>query len=153
MEAIERERQTDALYRMTRELAVAGEPEAQLAIVAHHIGRAVGGEAMVFLLDRLPGGAGAPQWPAEGPLASMDLRMAASWAVEHGEPAGWSAVHGADAEALVVPLKTPTRILGIVVARPEVLEHRLSESQLRTVEALAEQGAIALERGRPPVAL
>jgi two-component system sensor histidine kinase KdpD len=145
-DAVERERQTNALYQMTRELAVAGEADAQVAIAARHIGHAAGGEAIVLLLDRLPGGAGAPQWPAEGPMVSMDVRMAASWAVEHGEPAGWSAVHGADAEAIVVPLKTPTRIVGIAVVRPEVLERRLSEAQLRTIEALGEQAAIALER-------
>lgn len=145
-EAVERERQTNALYQMTRELAVATEIDDQLAIVARHIARAVGGEAVVLPLDRIPGGGAAPQWPVEGLLLSMDMRMAATWAVEHGESAGWSAVHGAGAESLVVPLKSPTRIIGIAVARPEALEPRLSETQLRTVEALAEQAAIALDR-------
>ncbi len=152
LDAVERERQTNALYQMTRELAVAPDSRAQVSIAAQHIGRAAGGEATVLLLDRLPGGAGTPEWPHEGPLVSIDVRMAATWAVEHREAAGWSAVHGADAEALVVPLKSPTRIVGIAVARPEALESRLSETQLRTVEALAEQAAIALERtGRSPL--
>ncbi len=146
-DAAERERQTNALYQMTRELAVAPDSRAQISIAAEHIGRAVGGEATVLLLDRLPKNAGSPEWPTEGPLVSLDVRMAATWAVEHREAAGWSAVHGAGAEALVVPLKSPTRIVGIAVARPEALERRLSETQLRTVEALAEQAAIALERG------
>lgn len=146
LEARERELHADALYRMTRELAVADGTAAQLAIVAQHVGQAATGDATIYLLDRLPGGAGAPEWPSEGSLGSVDVRMSATWAVEHGEPAGWSATHGSDAEALVVPLKSPTRVVGLAVVCPHSIERRLSDAQLLTVETLAEQAAIALER-------
>lgn len=76
--------------------------------------------------------------------------MGATWALEHGEPAGWSAVHGADVEVLIIPLKTPTRIMGLAMVRPDTRGRRLSELQLRTVEALSEQAAIAMERTGEP---
>ena len=48
---------------------------------------------------------GADDWPVGGLFESLDVRIAATWAYENGESAGWGTRHCAEAEVLVVPLK------------------------------------------------
>jgi two-component system, OmpR family, sensor histidine kinase KdpD len=77
---------------------------------------------------------------------SAAVRVAASWAYELGEPAGWCMPRGGEADALLAPLRTASGLLGMVAIRPEDPERRLSESQRDTVLALVELAAGALER-------
>ncbi|NOT09248.1 MAG: DUF4118 domain-containing protein [Gemmatimonadales bacterium] len=141
-EAEEHRRHTEALYAMVRELAAAGAGD-PVAIAARHIGRAAAGDAELLLMERT-------DWPATPPFDSVDVRMAATWAFENGTAAGWSTRHGPEGEAMIAPLKTPNRTLGVAVIRPRNPERTLPESAVRTVEALAEQAAIALERRVSP---
>lgn len=143
-EARERERQAISLYELTRELAVVDLVRDQVPIAERHLARAAHGVTTIYLLQANDSSA-SPSWPGPDP-ADIDVRMAASWAIEHGEPAGWATTHGADAEALAVPLRTPTRVVGVAVIRPERPEDGLPDSLLRTIEALGEQAAIAIER-------
>jgi two-component system, OmpR family, sensor histidine kinase KdpD len=141
------ERRTTALYAMDRELRGAVTPSAVLAIATAHLGSAIGGEAAITLVDEPAAPGVQPTWPTDGVFDSMPVRVSASWAYERGESAGSGTRHGAETEALVVPLKTPDRTLGVVVVRPDPPGRTIDEDERRTVEALA--GLLAAELARP----
>jgi two-component system, OmpR family, sensor histidine kinase KdpD len=139
-EALEREQLAGAQYGLSRELAGAETVPGQVEIVRRHIAQAGRGEALIVLSR-----AGA-SCPDLGVFDSVAVRVAATWAYEHGESAGWATSHCAEAEALAVPLRAPTRVTGIVVLRPDKPDGFLSPSRRRLVEALADQAATAFER-------
>ena len=144
-EAREREQRTAALYDMSRELTDTEGSHDQLAVAASHLGRVAGGEAVLALIDESAPDAGVSDWPSEGIFDSVAVSVAARWAYEHGESAGAGTAHCAEAEALAVPLRTPTRRFGVAVV--SVLPPSLIEvEERRTIEALADQAAAALER-------
>ena len=58
-------------------------------------------------------------------------------ALEQGESAGWGTRHGAEAEALVVPLMSSTRVLGIMIFYPRSADDLLAPQRRRVIEALA----------------
>jgi two-component system, OmpR family, sensor histidine kinase KdpD len=141
----EREQRTAARFAMSRELATVEGIPAQIAVAERHIGEAGSGE-ISLVLDEARGGNLAPRWPDDGVFESVAVRVAASWAHENGESAGWGTTHCAEAEALVVPLRNSGRPMGLVVLKPESPDRILSAAERRTVEALANQAATALER-------
>jgi two-component system sensor histidine kinase KdpD len=144
-EARQRERQTAAMYALSRELSDVTTLPDQLATAGRHFGQAVGAEARIVLVDAGPGKPG-ESWPSDGVFESREVRIAASWAFEKDEAAGWGTSHCAEAEALVVPFRTAGRGLGVVALRPPDPERALDPADLRTVLALVRQGAVALER-------
>ena len=144
-DAGEREARAHALFALSRDLLEAEELQDRLAVATRHISEAGHGEAHVFL-DRSHGALSADDWPAEGLFESLDVRVAAIWAYQHGESAGWGTRHCAEAEALVVPLKSPTRVIGVVTLRPRSLDEAPSPARWEIVEALAHQAAVAFER-------
>jgi two-component system, OmpR family, sensor histidine kinase KdpD len=91
------------------------------------------------------GSAQEPDWPTEGMFDSLAVSVAARWAYQHGEAAGLGTAHCAEAEALVVPLRTAARRLGVAVARPDP-PRVMTRAELLTIEALADQVAATLER-------
>jgi two-component system, OmpR family, sensor histidine kinase KdpD len=144
-EAQEREQRTAALYDLSRELTDTKGSGDQLAVTASHLGRVVGGEAVVTLVDESAADAGVSSWPSEGMFDSVAVSVAARWAYEHGESAGAGTAHCAEAEALAVPLRTPSRRFGVAVVQAEP-PSLIEEAERRTIEALADQAAAALER-------
>jgi two-component system sensor histidine kinase KdpD len=144
LDAQERERRTAAMYGLSRDLTDADGRPAQLATAERHLAQAVGGEATFVLVDESGDGAG-PVWSMDGLLADLETRVAARWAYDHGESAGMGTAHCAEAEALAVPLAVAGRRLGIALAAPEPGGH-ITLAERRTVEALAGQTAMALER-------
>lgn len=147
--ATERERQLSALYQMLRDLAVADSHDKQVAVAARHISGAAGATAEVILVDDLAPGVRPPHWPSSGPFADVAVRLAATWAYEHGEMAGRGTRRAVEADALIAPLKSRTRTLGVVVICAPEPDWIPSEEQRRATQALAEQAAIVLERGEP----
>lgn len=144
-DAGERERRTAALYALSRELNGDESLQAQTTTAARHISADVGGETLIFL-DEWDKETQRRAWPSEGVFGSLAVRVAATWAYEHGESAGWGTSHCAEAEALVVPLRAASRTIGVVTVRPESAHRVLSETERRTIEALADQAAAAFER-------
>jgi len=144
-DAGERERRTAALYALSRELNADGSLQAQTTTAARHISADVGGEALVFL-DGWGKDSQGQAWPSEGVFGSLAVRVAATWAYEHGESAGWGTSHCAESETLVVPLRAASRTIGMVTVRPESADRALSETERRTIEALADLAAAAFER-------
>lgn len=142
----EREQRTAALYALDRELADAVHPDEVLAIAARHLGRAVDGTAVVLEADPLNPGHGLARWPATPVFESPSVRVAAAWAFEQGEAAGWGMPRCAEAEALAVPLRSSSRVLGVVVIDPGDPNRELAEADRQAVMALAELAATTLER-------
>jgi len=142
----DRERRTAALYAMDRDLVGARDTRGLVATAVEHLGRAASGTATILLQEELRGPDGRPKWPEGGVFDSMEVRLAATWAYDRGEPAGWSMPRGGEAEALLAPLRTSSGRLGMVVIRPEDPERGLSDAQRDTVLALVELAAGALER-------
>jgi two-component system, OmpR family, sensor histidine kinase KdpD len=142
----EREQRTAALYALDRELASAGNPEELLAIATRHLGQAAGGTAHILLVDRDVPVPELPRWPPTVTFESPSVRVAAAWAFEHGEAAGWGMPRCAEAEALAAPLRTGSGMLGVVVIDPGDSNRDLAEADRDTILALTALTAASLER-------
>jgi two-component system sensor histidine kinase KdpD len=145
-ESSEREKLAAALYALSRDLAGAPTVQDQLGLITRLISTAGKGDVLVLLDDADAGPT--DRTPELGMLDSVAVRVAAQWSQDHGESAGWGTSHCAEAEALVVPLRSPSRVGGILVLRPEKPDGVLSPRRRRLVEALADQAAISLERAQ-----
>jgi two-component system sensor histidine kinase KdpD len=141
------ERRAAALYAFDHALRGAASRPAVLAAATRHLGSAVHGDAAIAMVDAPAAPGVPPPWPTEGLFDSMPVRVTASWAYERGESAGSGTRHGAEAEALVVPLKCADRMLGVVAVRPDPPGRTIDDDERRTVEALA--GLLAAELTRP----
>jgi two-component system, OmpR family, sensor histidine kinase KdpD len=145
-EASEGEQLAAAQYTMSRELAGASGLQEQVAIASRHISHAGEGEAVMLLSDTTQ--SAETGWHGLEEVDSVAVRVAARMAYERGESAGRGTAHGADAEALVVPLKSSTLVLGIVIFYPQSCEDLLSPQRRRVIETLAEQAAVSFERAQ-----
>ena len=117
----------------------------QMAIVKKHTASAGRGEVRI-VLDEGEGQSSVSRWPDDGVFQSVAVRVAATWAYERGESAGRGTPHCAEAEALVVPLRSATRTSGILVLQSDHPDNELPAQARRVVEALADQAAIFFER-------
>jgi two-component system sensor histidine kinase KdpD len=142
--ANERERRATVLYALSRELSEGGNLEAQLAIAVRHISQIARGKVRIFL--HRSNRERSVVDPLIESVESLEVRVAATWAYENGKSAGWGTRYCAEAEALVVPLKSPGRTLGVITVRPDSPDDVLSEAERETVEELASQAAAAFEQ-------
>jgi len=155
--ALDRERQTAALYALSRELAAAQGIRDVAAVAARHTHDLVGVDVVVAIpvhgratsaLDVLAFG-GAPDWFDD---AGGHERGVAQWALDHGKPAGLGTPKLPASAGRYVPLVGTSGKLGILGLRPvggETSTEGLSgfdASSLMLIEALASQIASALER-------
>ena len=139
----ERERRTAALYAMSQEIA-ADNGRGPAAVIERHAAGVTGGAALLVVVDESAGESF--EWPADGLLGDLATRVAARLAHERGRPAGSGTHCCAEAEALCVPVRTPSRALGVLVVGPGSPGREIDAAERRTVEALAEQAAAALDR-------
>ena len=140
-----RELRASALYEMIRDLgASTGAPEL-VKITARHLGRVVGSEAEVVLVDE-PDRKEPPRWPETGLLADPEVRACADHAYRYGKPAGWGTSPGGTSPALVTPLLAGRATLGIGVIPQPSPDRALQDHELRTIELLGHQAAQILER-------
>jgi two-component system sensor histidine kinase KdpD len=143
-EAEARARRAAAAAALNAELPEAARPADVLAMLERHVAAAVGGEVCTLTHEQLEGDPAA--WPpaTRELLASAPERVVARRASEDGRPAGLGTARCSDADVLVVPLGTPARRIGVVVVRPD--DRVPTTAEIATVEALAEQAALAHER-------
>ncbi|HEX9164597.1 MAG TPA: ATP-binding protein [Gemmatimonadales bacterium] len=141
-EAEERATRAAALHALDRELTGAEDTDTLLAVAARHLGQVVGGTATVVLA----GAGGTAAWPSGGAFEDIGTRLASAWALERGEAAGLGTLHGADADALVLPLRVSARVMGVVIIRPDEADQPVTPAARRTAEELANALAAALER-------
>ncbi|MBR8459919.1 sensor histidine kinase KdpD [Burkholderia dolosa] len=143
-----RERRTDAIYAMARELGAALTIEQIVEIGSRHVGEVF--RARVAFL--LPDSADQVRQKIDEPDAAVTLTGAeldsdvGQWVYDQQKPAGRGTDTLPAAAALYLPLKAPMRTRGVLaVASREPREFDVPE-QRRMLDAFAAQIALALER-------
>lgn len=141
--ATRREAQTSALYNLGRDLADATDIKHVAEIIVSHVDQAFGRASVIFLPEngRLHPFVSSPNYQID------DNKLAvAVWAFEHDQPAG----HGTDTLPAVPlrcqPLKTVNGLIGVLGIYPKESESFFTPEQRQTLNAFANQAAVALER-------
>ena len=141
--AIQREKQTAALYDLSKELTSAADLLQVANIIISQIGHAFGRDVAIFLPDnqQLQIFASTPNYqPDENELA------VAAWTYQHDQPAGRGTDTLPAAALRCHPLKTSNGIVGVLGVRSKDLTNFLSPEQRLTLAAFANQSALAIER-------
>src|SRR5262245_39154240 len=141
---VEKNRTTESLYAFSRKLAGTGTIDDVLWATAHQIAAMLKVRVVVLLPDdgSISVKAG---YPPEDALDEADL-AAAKWAWEKNRPAGRDSEALPGAKWLFFPMRTgrgQIGILGICRDEPGPL---LRAEQRRLLDALSDQGALAIER-------
>jgi two-component system sensor histidine kinase KdpD len=145
-EAEERATRAAAVAALNAELMEAKRPGDVLATLERHVGRAVGGEVCTLTPEELEGDPAAWAPATRELLARAPESVVARWVHADGRTAGPGTARAADSEVLVVPIGTSTRHVGVLAVRPESPDRVPTPAEVATVEALAEQAALAHER-------
>lgn len=144
--ASESERRTRARFTLNQDLASVVTADQVIEELRAALEAIVGVPGQVALAQEHGPGERQPDWPTDGVFADTEVRLAASLAVLQHEITGHGTTHGADADALVMPLTTRHRNFG-VIAFPTARANRvLSPAELRLAGAVLEEGMIALDR-------
>lgn len=137
-------RRTTNLYDFGRKITAAATLDDVLWAVVHHVAATIHGRSLVLM----PGEAGldiAAGYPPEDQLDDKSAG-AADWAWTHGKLAGRGSATLPAADWLFLPLKTargPVGVLGVQMMEDADMP---SPAQLRLLETLADQAAVAIER-------
>jgi two-component system sensor histidine kinase KdpD len=137
--ATRREQRVRSLYEMSRDLSAALLPEQVAEIGARFLAAEFGAQATVLaadMQDRLQ--------PLPGGQAPVDMGVA-QWAFDRGEAAGHGTTTLPASPCLVLPLKAPMRVRGVLVLRLDRPE-ALGPEPRRLLDTCASLLAISLER-------
>ena len=142
--AQERVRVVETLYGFSRKLAGAGALDDVLWATAYQIAMMLKVRVVLLLPDNdtIAVKAG---YPPEDALDEADL-AAAKWAWEKGQPAGRDSDALPGAKWLFMPMRTGRGAIGIVGISRNGTGPLLRADQRRLLDALADQGALAIER-------
>jgi two-component system sensor histidine kinase KdpD len=142
--ALQRVRSTESLYAFSRKLASAGTLDDVLWATAHQIAAMLKVRVVLLLPDNgsiaVRGG-----YPPEDWLDEADL-AAAKWAWEQSRPAGRDSDALPGAKWLFLPMRTGRGAIGILGICRDEPGPLLRTEQRRLLHALADQGALAMER-------
>jgi len=141
--AIQREKQTAALYNLSKDLTSAADLLQVANIIISQIGQAFGRDVAIFLPEnqQLQIFASSPNYhPDENELA------VAAWAFDHDQLAGRGTDTLPAAALRCHPLKTSNGIVGVLGVRSKDLTNFLSPEQRLTLAAFTNQSALAIER-------
>jgi two-component system, OmpR family, sensor histidine kinase KdpD len=142
--AIDRARTTEALYAFSRKLAGVGTLDDVLWATAYQTALMLK-VRVVLLLPENGSIAVRAGYPPEDTLDDADL-AAATWAWEHNRPAGRSSDTLPGAKRLFLPMGTGRGAIGIVGIDSDKPGSLLTPDQRRLLDALIDQGALAIER-------
>ena len=139
-----RARATETLYGFSRKLASCGTLDDVLWATAYQIAAMLKVRVVLILPegDALAVRAG---YPPEDTLDEADL-AAARWAFENDRPAGRGADTLPGAKRLFLPMRTGRGIVGVVGIDSDRQGPLLTPDSRRLLDALADQGALAIER-------
>jgi two-component system sensor histidine kinase KdpD len=142
--AIERARTTEALYAFSRKLAGVGTLDDVLWATAYQAALMLKVRVVLLLPDNgsIAVRAG---YPPEDTLDDADL-AAARWAWEHNRSAGRGSDTLPGAKRLFLPMRTGRGAIGIVGIDSDKPGPLLTPDQRRQLDALIDQGALAIER-------
>jgi two-component system sensor histidine kinase KdpD len=143
----QRERHTEALYRLSRRLAGTSGSHQLVAAAEAQLSEIFGSEVVIFLPNSqdvlrpaLRRGRGFAESPAEVAVAS--------WVYDRGQLAGAGTDTLPNAQALYLPLVNPEGTVGVLAIRPTDVERLLTTDQRHLLETFASQIALALARDR-----
>lgn len=143
----ERERRTEALYRLSRKLAGTSGPQQLVATAEAELSDSLGCEVAIFLPNDLGRLQPTPAGPSSFAHLPHELAVA-QWAFEHREMAGAGTATLPDANALYLPMLGSQGAVGVLGVRSLELDRFASPGERQKLRALADQTAIAIERGR-----
>jgi two-component system, OmpR family, sensor histidine kinase KdpD len=143
--AKQREIQTVALYELGRDLTETAGLEAVTQTAIAHVGQTFSRDVAIFL--PVAGALKAYATSAELTVSEDDLAVAA-WTFEHGQPAGRGTDTLPASSMRYQPLKTMRGGVGVLGIKPSAPDRLLTRDQLRTLDAFANQIALAIERAR-----
>ena len=141
--AVLRERQTSALYDLSRDLTSATDLGQVANIIISQISQGFGREVAIFLPEgeQVRIFATSPKYyPDENELA------VATWAYQHNQPAGRGTDTLPAAALRCQPLKTSNGIVGVLGIHSKDKTNFLTSEQRLTLAAFANQSALAIER-------
>jgi two-component system sensor histidine kinase KdpD len=140
-----RQARTEALYKMTRELSRANDPEEVMTIAVQNLAKVFEAQAVVLR----PGPNGTIGYPtAQGIYGSYhgsDLGVA-RWVYANRVPAGLGTHTLSGAEALYLPLLAAHKLVGVLAVLPARPDRLLIPEQRHLLETFAGQIAVAIER-------
>jgi two-component system sensor histidine kinase KdpD len=141
--AIQREAQTSALYTLSRDLTSAVDLQQVADVIITHIRQVFGREVAIFLPEngQLHVFACTPEYQPD----NNELAVAV-WAFEHDQPAGLGTDTLPAASLRCQPLKTVRGMVGVLGIHPREPGTLLTPEQRQTLNAIAYQAALSIER-------
>lgn len=140
-----RERRTETLLALSRELAAAANSDEVRSTIVRHVSEALDAPAAVLVAEpggRLsPGPAGAAAGRADDPKE----RSVAEWAFRHGQVAGAGTGTLPAAAGTYLPMKTARGAVGVMAVFQKAAGD-WSPEQRQLMDAFASQAAVAVER-------
>ena len=144
--ALQREKRTQALYAVSRELSGLRDPRELAAAGARHVAQLFHGETAVLLANERglePVGEPLPSFAADPRETAV-----AQWALDHGHAAGAETDTLPAARALYEPIEGSGRRLGVLAIELPASSRPLAPDQRDLVSALARLIAAPLERAQ-----
>jgi two-component system sensor histidine kinase KdpD len=139
-----RARTTEALYAFSRKLAAVGGLDDVLWVTAYQTALMLKVRVVLLLPENgvltLKSG-----YPPEDTLDPADM-AAAKWAWQHGQPAGRGSDTLTGAKWLFLPMTTGRGPIGMIGLDSDKTGPLLTPDQRRLLDALIDQGALAIER-------
>jgi len=140
-------RQAQALLDFARKMAGAFGRDQVLDTMASHIHAALGFATVVLAADAADDLALAAAWPPDQELDTAAM-TAALWARDKREPAGLLTGTLPQVPYLFRPVRSGQRVLAVLGLRPRPEQLPISDEEQRTLNAIIEQSAIALDRAQ-----
>ncbi len=137
--ATERERRVRGLYQMSRELSAALQPEQVAEIGARFLSGEFAARSALLVADAND------QLQLQAGATAQPDRAVAQWAFDKGEAAGRSTNTLPSSDCLMLPLKAPMRLRGVLAVQPTHAT-LLSPEQRQLLDTCASLLAISLER-------
>jgi two-component system sensor histidine kinase KdpD len=143
--AIQREARTTALYNLGRDLTSIIDPMQLSQIIISHLGDALDRQVAIFLPEH-----GQVREVASSPGYQPDPNElgVAQWAYQHDQPAGRGTDTLPAASLRCLPLRTGAGLVGVLGIREGDPGSHLTTEQRQTMDAFADQAALAIERAR-----
>ncbi|MFB5191367.1 ATP-binding protein [Alicyclobacillus fastidiosus] len=147
-EAREREAITSALYTLSTQVAKSGDLDSVLNEIIRHASNTFGLYAAIILPDASGKLIVRAQGSVQNQGASTTVEPRISrWVYEHGQTAGFGTNTNKDASLLYVPVKTESKIYGVLcVGTAPHVGIGAANSRIRVVQALAGLAAVCIAR-------
>jgi two-component system sensor histidine kinase KdpD len=141
-----RERETGALYTLSRDLAVAVDLESVVQAVEANAGETLGREVAILLPSANDGRTLGLYTHSSGATLDEHEIAVATWAFEHDQPAGRGTDTLPAARLRYLPLSTARGKVGVLGVWPTEAGRYLTPEQRRLLEAFGSLAAVAIER-------